>query len=220
MRQLLLISALLVLPQIGRAQPAADLVSWSWAGARLQPDSSRWTLEATAHYVAYQQLTRTFLRLGRGSARYTWPRSHLFLELVYAAGSIDRRGTSQLGQFRFGQELSAWALQPRWQLTLDRLWLTPQRYDGRLRDPTHRVRTRVGIMPRLSPHLSLVLNTEPFLYRTGYWLTDVRSQAGLQWQPASRLMVQALYWNWWAGYETRRVNWQHTILLTSTVLFK
>ena len=78
------------------------------------------------------------------------------------------------------------------------------------------MRTLVGIVPRLSPHLSLVLNTEPFLYRTDTWLREVRSQVGLQFQPSARATVQALYWNWWAGYEPRRVRWQHTILLTGT----
>ncbi|MDF7813809.1 hypothetical protein [Hymenobacter sp. YC55] len=78
------------------------------------------------------------------------------------------------------------------------------------------MRTLVGIVPPLNSHLSLVLNTEPFVYRADAWLQEVRSQAGLQFASRSGITAQALYWNWWAGYEPRRVRWQHTVLLTAT----
>lgn len=220
LRRFLIISSLLgfgVPARPARAQQQADLVSWNWVSARFQPDSSRWAAEIAPNYVAYHNLTRTFLRVGLGRVSYTLPRQHLAAALVYVVGSADQQGTSHLAQFQVGQPLATWALRPRWQLTLDRLWFTPQRYEGQLRAPTYRVRTLVGLVPQLSPHLSLVVNTEPFVYRTDSWLEEVRSQAGLQWQPSARATLQALYWNWWAGYEPRRVRWQHVILLTGTI---
>lgn len=204
-----------LLPLAGQAQQA-DLVSWNWASARLQLDSSRWALEAAPNYVAYHNLTRTFLRVGLGRVSYTAPRLRLRSSLVFVTGAADQQGTTHLAQLQLGQPLADWKLRPLWQLTLDCLWFTPQLYDGQVRQATYRVRTLVGIVPRLGPHMSLVLNTEPFLYRTNSWLREVRSQAGLQVQPSSRITVQALYWNWWAGYEPRRVRWQHTVLLTGT----
>ncbi|WP_143436656.1 hypothetical protein [Hymenobacter crusticola] len=221
MRRLFLLSGILSLalqPRIGRAQQHSDLVSWNWVSAKWQPDSSRWALEASPNYVAYQNLTRTFLRVGLGRVSYTLPRQQLTLCLAYVAGAADQLGTAQLAQFQVGQLLARRVLHPRWQLTLDRLWFTPMRYEGRERQPTYRVRTLVGVVPQLTPHLSLVLNTEPFLYRTDTWLQEVRSQVGLQFQLTTGITAQALYWNWWAGYEPRRVRWQHTALLTATIL--
>jgi hypothetical protein len=186
-------------------------VSLKW-----QPDSSRWALEASPNYVAYQNLSHTFLRVGLGRVSYALPRQQLMLSLVYVVGAADQRGTAQLAQFQVGQDLATWAARPRWQLTLDRLWFTPTRYEGQERIPTYRVRTLVGAVPRLGPHLGLVINTEPFVYRTDTWLQEVRSQVGLQFQPTAGITAQVLYWNWWAGYEPRRVNWQHTVLLTVT----
>ncbi len=220
LRRCLIISSFLGIgayPRTTRAQQQSDLVSWNWVSARFQPDSSRWAGEVAPNYVAYQNLSRTFLRVGLGRVSYTLPRQQLSAALVYVVGSADQQGTSHLAQLQLGQPLAKWALRPRWQLTLDRLWFTPRRYEGQLRPPTYRVRTLVGFVPQLSPHLSLVLNTEPFVYRTASWLQEVRSQAGLQFQPSAYLTVQALYWNWWAGYEPRRVRWQHIILLTSTI---
>jgi hypothetical protein len=212
----ILLFGLALQPIVSRAQHQADLVSWSWASLKWQPDSSRWALEASPNYVAYENLTRTFLRLGLGRVTYAWPRQQLTLSLVYLAGAADQRGTMQLARLYVGQALINRALHPRWQLSLDRLWFAPTRYEGQQRQPTYRVRTLVGIVPPLSPHLSLVLNTEPFLYRTDAWLQEVRSQVGLQFDPKATITTQVIYWNWWAGYEPRRVRWQHTVLLTAT----
>ncbi|WP_324670476.1 hypothetical protein [Hymenobacter sp. GOD-10R] len=221
MRHFLLTSALLGLaPQPGasHAQQQADLVSWNWVSAKWHPDSSRWALEVSPNYVAYENLTRTFLRVGLGRVSYTVPWQQLTCSLVYVTGLADQQGTAQLAQLQVGQELTTRTLHPRWQLTLDRLWFTPLRYEGRQRQPTYRLRTLVDMVPRLSPHLSLVLNTEPFVYRTDTGLQEVRSQIGVQFQPTTGITVQALYWNWWASYEPRRVHWQHTVLLTATFL--
>jgi hypothetical protein len=68
----------------------------------------------------------------------------------------------------------------------------------------------------LRPHLQLVLNTEPFAYRTVTWFRGVRSQVGLEFHLWPGITAQALYWNWWTGYGERRVRWQHTVLLTAT----
>jgi hypothetical protein len=220
MRKILLISGLISLalqPRLGQAQQQTDLVSWNWVSVKWQPDSRRWALEASPNYVAYENLTRTFLRVGLGRVSYTWPRQQLTLSLVYVAGLADQLNTAQLAQVQVGRELTAQSLHSRWQLTLDRLWFTPTRYEGRERQATYRVRTLVGIRPPLGPYLSLLLNTEPFVYRTDTWAQEVRSQAGLQFQPMAGITAQALYWNWWAGYEPRRVRWQHTVLLTCTL---
>lgn len=220
MRPLFLISSLVGLawqPGITHAQQRADLVSWNWTSVRLQPDSSRWALEVAPSYVAYQNLTRTFLRLGLARVNYTWPRPQLTLALVYEAGCADQRGMLHLTQLQASQALANRALHPHWQLTLDRLWFTPTLYEGQERQPIYRFRTLVGIAPQLSPRLSLVVNTEPFVYRTATWLQEVRSQAGLQLHPWPGIRAQVLYWNWWAGYAPRRVRWQHTVLLTATL---
>jgi hypothetical protein len=218
MRFRFLLSSLLSLafqPISSQAQQS-DLVSWNWVSLKIQPDSSRWALEVSPNYVAYENLTRTFLRLGLGRISYVWPKQQLTLCLVYEAGAADQRGTLQLAQFQVDQVLATRALHPRWQLTLDRLAFTPTLYEGLERQPVYRVRTLVGAVPPLSPHLSLVLNTEPFVYRTGAWLQEVRSQVGLRFNPNASITAQALYWNWWVDYEPRRVHWQHTLLLTAT----
>ena len=209
---------LVLQPRIGRAQQRADFVSWNWVSVKWQPDSSRWALEASPNYVAYEHLSRTFLRVGLGRVSYALPRQQLTLSLVYVVGAADQRGIAQLAQLQVGQNLFTRPARPRWQLTLDRLWFTPTLYEGQLRAPTYRVRTLVGVGPRLGPRLGLVLNNEPFVYRTCTWLQEVRSQVGLQFQPKAGITAQALYWNWWAGYEPRRVRWQHTVLLTATFL--
>lgn len=219
MRRFLLTSSLFsltLLPRIGRAQQHSDLVSWNWVSVKWQPDSSRWALEAVPNYVAYQNLTRTFLRVGLGRVSYAFPRQQLTLFLVYVVGAADRQGTAQLAQLQVSQELTTRRLHPRWQLSLDRLWFTPTRYENQQREPIYRVRTLAGIVPPLSSRLGLVLNTEPFVYRTSSWLHEVRSQVGVQLAPRAGITAQALYWNWWAGYAPRRVRWQHTVLLTAT----
>jgi hypothetical protein len=222
MRQFLLASILFsfLLPSVVSRAQQSDLVSWNWASVKWQPDSSRWALEVSPNYVAYEHLTRTFLQTGLGRISYTWPRQQLMLCLVYEVGAADQRGTLQLAQFQVGQALATRALHPRWQLTLDRLWFTPILYESQQRQPIYRVRTLVGIVPHLSSHLSLVLNTEPFVYRTDTWLQEVRSQVGLRFGSKAGIMVQALYWNWWVNYEPRRVHWQHTMLLTGTFQLK
>ncbi|WP_324678144.1 hypothetical protein [Hymenobacter sp. GOD-10R] len=214
------LAGLTLQPRIGRAQQQADLVGWTWASVQWQPDSSRWALEISPNYVVYQNLTRTFLRLGLGRVSYAWPRQQLTLSLLYEVGPADQRGTLQLARLYLGQELATRRLHPRWQLSLDRLWFTPELFESQERPPIYRVRTLVGIVPPLSHHLSLVLNTEPFVYRTDTWLQEVRSQVGLQFAPRAGITAQALYWNWWAGYEPRRVRWQHTVLLTATFHLK
>lgn len=100
---------------------------------------------------------------------------------------------------------------------VDCLALLPTPYQGRERAALYQVRTLVGIQPLLQPRVHLVLNTEPFVYRTDGWLAEIRLQVGVQLRPVAHLTVQALYWNWWAGYESRRVDWQHTIYLTATL---
>jgi hypothetical protein len=222
LHQLLLTSLLVgfALQPIGSQAQQSDLVSWNWVSVKWQPDSSRWALEVSPNYVAYENLTHTFLRLGLGRASYAWPRPQLTLSLVYVAGEIDRLGTIQLARLYIGQALTDRALHPRWQVSLDRLWFTPVLYEGRERQPIYRFRTLIGIFPPLSSHLSLVLNTEPFVYRTATWLQEVRSQIGLQFDPKAGITAQVLYWNWWLGYEPRRVHWQHTVLLTATFRLK
>ncbi|MBJ6110349.1 hypothetical protein JAO73_15100 [Hymenobacter sp. BT523] len=207
-------------PISSHAQQQSDLVSWNWTSITWQPDSSRWALEISPNYVAYQNLTRTFLQLGLGRVCYAWPRQQLTLSAVYEVGAIDQQGTLQLARLYGGQVLANRPLHPRWQLSLDRLWFTPGLYEGQQRQPIYRVRTLAGIMPPLNSHLSLVLNTEPFVYRTGSWLQEVRSQAGVQFEPRAGITMQVIYWNWWTGYEPRRVNWQHIVLLTAAFRVK
>lgn len=95
---------------MARAQQASDVVSWLAAGVQLQPDSSRWALEASYNHLAYQNSTRTFVRVGQRPVSYAWPQPHLTLALIYLTGPVDAQGTVQLGQLAVGQTLphSGW----------------------------------------------------------------------------------------------------------------
>ncbi len=218
----LLVSGLLALGSArGQAQQRADLLAWGVPAVRLQPDSSRWALDGTYYYAAYQHLTRTFLQLGTAGLSYTRPQSRLSLGLTYTYGALDGLARVQVGQVQLAQAVPTrhW-LRPRWRLTLDGVWFIPEVYEGHLRHPIYRVRTLVGIELRLTPRLNLVLNTEPFVYRTKSSFQEVRTQAGLQVCPTPRLTVQALYWNRWRGYPGRPVTWEHAVMLTTLFIIK
>ena len=207
--------ALLPTPALAQqSDNAADVVGWLVPGLRWQPDSSRWEVSAAFNSTRNDHLRHPWVQAGLLQLGYHWPR--LTLAGAYISGPVSGLGSVRLTQLHLASAPSRRRGQPRGQLTLDCLHLLPAETQGPPRPATWRVRTLVGLEPPLGRHLTLLLNTEPFVYRSTGWLQEVRSQAGLRWQPAPRLRLEAIYWNWWSEYEPRRVRWQHTLLLTAT----
>ena len=197
----------------------SDFLTWATVGVHVQRDSSAWTYDAIYYNLRYQNARRQYIHLGTAQFTYNFARHGLALVAGYNLGDGDNLGRVQIAQLRLLQVLSNWKLRPRWRLTLDRLWLSARAADGRRPDPVYRVRYQVGIEPKLTPKLDLVFNTEPFLYRTGSWLQEVRSQAGLQVHPSHRLALQLLYFQRWIGYRPARVGWEHAAFLNTTLVF-
>lgn len=163
-----------------RGQQRSDLLAWGSVGVRIQPDSSRWALDATYQYLTHQNLSRTYLHLGTAHVTYFLPKHSLALSAGYITGRLSGQAGVQVIQVRLFQTLSDRTLRPRWQLTLDQLRLSAR--DSDPNEPVYRIRYLAGIEPPLTKQLDLVLNTEPFLYRTPTWFREVRSQAGLRWR--------------------------------------
>lgn len=192
-----------------------DFDGWGWVGVHVPIDSSTWSADGIYRYRTYQNWSRTASHFGTIYVTYNFPRRGFSLTPLYAIGDMDQTGRVQVLQVRLLQTLPRWQLRPRWRLTLDQIWFASFGADGQRVPDLHRVRVMVGIEPRLSDELTLILNTEPFVYRSNFWFRENRTQVGGRLRVWQHLDIGLIYLNRWTGFPSARVTWEHFLILNT-----
>lgn len=186
---------------------------WGWHNVTVHvPVSKKVDGQLIYSYALQDNISSYFLNQVAARASISLP-NRWSITPGYEFFTINDFSNAHIMNVQIRKGLSLGKLNPFLRLELDYVVFTQEETEeGTENNP--RVRFQGGIAPKLNSFTTLIVNTEPFIYRNEGFFSEWRTLAGFAFKVHERIQVSTLFFNRWRGGDPKpSFRWQNAYYL-------